>query len=233
MKTGSIYIVSTPIGNLKDITIRAIEVLQKVDVIACEDTRVTKKLLKHYNINKPLLSYHEHNEKQRCSELINYILQGKDIGLISDAGTPLISDPGFVLIRKAVEIGAKVIPVPGPSSILAGLVASGLPTDKFTFVGFLPRKKGRKSRLNELKKISEITNMTFVFLESPHRIERLITELIGLWGEETKISICRELTKLHEQIITANAQDIFAMIQKKQIPLKGEFVVIAFVKKKS
>jgi 16S rRNA (cytidine1402-2'-O)-methyltransferase len=193
---GTLYIVATPIGNLEDITQRAIRILGEVDLIACEDTRHTRKLLNHFGINTKTISYHEHNEAKRAPELLRELEQGSNIAVVSDAGTPGISDPGFRIVRLCVERGISIVPVPGPSAFICALVASGFPTDEFFFAGFLPaRKNQRRAKLNQLSAIDS----TLVFYEAPHRIAETLKDARDVLGER-KAVIARELTKLHEEI---------------------------------
>jgi len=216
---GTVYIVSTPIGNLGDITYRAIEILDKVPLIAAEDTRKTKVLLNHYKIATPLISYFEHNHFSRIDKIIDHLQSGKDIAVVTDAGTPGISDPAYKLIREAISIDAKVESIPGASSALAGLVVSGLPTDRFIFEGFLPPKKGRKKRLNALRDQAA----TIVFFESPRRISRTLNDILNVIGDRPA-AVCRELTKLHEEIIRGTVSELIAYFSKKET--KGEIVLL-------
>lgn len=193
---GILYLVATPIGNLADITHRALQVLRDVDLIACEDTRHTRKLLQHYGIETRTISYHEHNEQQRARELIERLQQGSDVAVVSDAGTPVISDPGYRLVREAVENGITIVPVPGPSALLAALIATGLPTDEFFFGGFLPaRSNARRARLEEVRAVPG----TLIFYEAPHRLAASLKDAYEVLGER-KAVVARELTKLHEEI---------------------------------
>jgi 16S rRNA (cytidine1402-2'-O)-methyltransferase len=193
---GTLYLVATPIGNLADITHRALEVLRDVDLIACEDTRHTHKLLRHYGIDTKTISYHEHNEQQRTEELIGLLKQGSDVAVVSDAGTPSISDPGFRLVRTAIENDVRIVPLPGPSALVAALVATGLPTDEFFFAGFLPARTGaRRARLNELRAVPG----TLIFYEAPHRLASSLRDAYEVLGEREAV-VARELTKLHEEI---------------------------------
>lgn len=219
MAQGTLYVVSTPIGNLADITLRALEVLGKVDYIASEDTRRTKILLEHYKIDRPLISYHSYNIARRNITLLERLGDGKSVALVSDAGTPGISDPGYHLIRDAVEKDIPVVPVPGPSSLLAALVASGLPMARFVFEGFLPAKKGRKKRLEELAGMRE----TVVLFEGPHRIIKLLQEVLGFFGDR-RIVCAREVTKLYEEFYRGAVQDAIAYFSGKKP--RGEFVII-------
>ncbi|HEU4710262.1 MAG TPA: 16S rRNA (cytidine(1402)-2'-O)-methyltransferase [Pyrinomonadaceae bacterium] len=193
---GTLYLVATPIGNLADITHRALDVLKNVALIACEDTRHTRKLLQHYGITTRTVSYHEHNEQQRAQELMELLKRGDDVAVVSDAGTPAISDPGFRLVRAAIENDAPVVPVPGPSALISALVAAGLPTDEFFFGGFLPaRSNARRTRLSELRAVPG----TLVFYEAPHRLVETLNDAREMLGERDAV-VARELTKLHEEI---------------------------------
>ncbi len=193
---GTLYLVATPIGNLADITHRALQVLRDVALVACEDTRHTRKLLQHYGIETKTVSYHEHNEQQRARELIELLQQGSDVAVVSDAGTPAISDPGFRLVRAAIENGVTIVPVPGPSALIAALVAAGLPTDEFFFGGFLPpRSSARRARLNELRAVPG----TLIFYEAPHRLAASLRDAYEVLGEREAV-VARELTKLHEEL---------------------------------
>lgn len=193
---GTLYLVATPIGNLADITHRALQVLREVDLIACEDTRHTRKLLQHYGIDTKTVSYHEHNEQQRAAELIELLKEGSDVAVVSDAGTPAISDPGFRLVRVAIENDVRIVPLPGPSALVAALVAAGLPTDEFFFGGFLPARTGaRRARLGELRSVPG----TLIFYEAPHRLAVSLKDAHEVLGEREAV-VARELTKLHEEI---------------------------------
>lgn len=215
-----LYVVSTPIGNLKDITIRAIEALKSVDLIAAEDTRHSKILTSHYAITTPLTSYFEHNKITKGDYLIRLLKEGKNIALVSDAGTPGISDPGAHIIRKAIENNIKVVAIPGPSAFLAALCVSGKPTDKFIYEGFLPAKPGaRKNRLKQLSK----EKRTVVFYESPHRLLKTLGDILEVYGER-EIAVCRELTKKFEEIKREKTSAILEHFQK--VPPKGEFVIV-------
>ncbi|MBN2464318.1 16S rRNA (cytidine(1402)-2'-O)-methyltransferase [candidate division WOR-3 bacterium] len=215
-----LYIVSTPIGNLADMTHRAVDVLKSVDLIACEDTRHSGLLLQHYHIRNRLTSYHEYNKVSRTPELVEQLRQGRSIALITDAGTPGISDPGFYLIRAAVREGLPVIPVPGASALLAGLVVSGLPSDRFAFEGFLPKRDGRRrKRLAALKDEERTT----VYCESARRVKRLLEEMHELWGDRDVV-VCRELTKRFEEVLRGKISGVLAHIGDRE--LKGETVVV-------
>lgn len=216
-----LYVIPTPIGNLEDITLRAVRVLGEVALILAEDTRTSKKLLDHYNITTPLRSYHAHNEHAIVESLLEQLQSGMDMALISDAGTPGISDPGFLLVRACVQAGVRVECLPGATAFVPALVASGLPCDKFHFEGFLPHKKGRQTRLTYL---AELEN-TFVLYESPHRLVKCLEQLIEHCGETRMACVCRELTKLHEEVRTANLlelRDHYAA----QPSVKGEIVIV-------
>jgi 16S rRNA (cytidine1402-2'-O)-methyltransferase len=194
--TGTLYLVATPIGNLSDITHRAIDVLKTVSVIACEDTRHTRKLLQHYGLETKTVSYHEHNEQERARQLIELLREGKDVAVVSDAGTPSISDPGYRLVRAAIENDVQVVPVPGPSALISALIAAGLPTDEFFFGGFLPaRSNARRTRLTELRSVPG----TLIFYEAPHRLAETLKDALETLGEREAV-VARELTKLHEEI---------------------------------
>ncbi len=218
--TGTLYLVATPIGNLQDITFRALETLKTVDVIACEDTRHTNKLLNYYSIKNRLVSYHEHNEKERAEELAELLKQGKSIAVVSDAGTPAICDPSFRIVEKAHEIGAKVISIPGAVAFINGLIVSGLPTDSVFFGGFLPSKKSERiKRLEEVKEIPA----TLVFYETPHRIEKSLADCLEILGDR-KAAIAREITKLHEEIIRGTLSELLSYVSGNLI--KGEIVLV-------
>ncbi|HHG75438.1 MAG TPA: 16S rRNA (cytidine(1402)-2'-O)-methyltransferase [Persephonella sp.] len=223
-KKGVLYVVATPIGNLKDITLRAIETLKSVNIIACEDTRVTKKLLNHYGIHgKKLIPYHEHIEEEASEKVISLLKGGKDIALVSDAGTPCISDPGYRVVKKAWENGIKVVPVPGAFAGAAALSASGLPSDKFLFVGFLPNKPKKKEKLLEeyIK-----TGITFILYESPKRIKKTV-QLIGNISPDSEVVVAKEITKIHERFFRGKAEDILNILDEETL-LKGEFVVVVY-----
>ncbi len=211
---------ATPIGNLKDITLRALEALKSVDLIACEDTRHSLKLLNEFEIQKPLVSLHEHNEAQRIPSLLKLLHQGKNIALISDAGTPLISDPGFRLIRKLIEEEIEMEALPGPCALIQALVLSGLPTDRFYFLGFLPPKSAAR-----LKKFSELQNhpSTMIFYESTHRIRKFLTEAFSVFGDRDAV-VLREMTKKFEEVLRGPLGEIGEGIQPRS--WKGEFVVL-------
>jgi 16S rRNA (cytidine1402-2'-O)-methyltransferase len=215
-----LYLVPTPIGNLEDITLRAINMLKSVDVILAEDTRTSGHLLKHLGISKPLQSYHIHNEHQTVQRIIQRILKGENMALISDAGTPAVSDPGFLLVRECLKNGIDIECLPGPTAFVPALVNSGLPTDRFTFEGFLPHKKGRQTRLTELKE----EERTMIFYESPHRLLKSLQQFVEYFGADRQASVSRELTKLYEETIRGTLTEIIAYFAEKTI--KGEIVII-------
>ncbi|MFA5073563.1 MAG: 16S rRNA (cytidine(1402)-2'-O)-methyltransferase [Nitrospirota bacterium] len=220
MQSGILYIVSTPIGNLEDITLRALRILKEVDAIAAEDTRHTQKLLHKYEIETPLTSYHDHNKEEKAPVLVEKMLGGKSVALVSDAGTPGISDPGYFLINLAIDQKISVIPIPGATAAIAALSISGLPTDSFVFEGFLPAKHGaRLKRLQELAK----EERTIIFYESPHKIVKAIEELLEIFGDR-KAVVTRELTKIHEETLRGTLSEILEHVQAGSI--KGEFTVI-------
>ncbi len=219
--SGTLYVVATPIGNLEDITFRAVRILREVDRIACEDTRHTRKLLDHYKIATPLVSYHEHNEQSRSEELLRELQSGKNLALVSDAGTPLIADPGYRLVRKAREQNIPVVPVPGPSALLAALSASGLATDSFVFGGFLPSKKSqRRKMLEELK----TTAATLVFYEAPHRIAETLQDIAEVMLARPLV-LARELTKIHEEFLAGTPSELRDQLAQRPA-LKGEFTIL-------
>src|SRR5712692_9140615 len=216
--SGILYLVATPIGNLEDVTLRALRVLKEVDLIACEDTRHTRKLLAHYQISKSTVSYHEHNERERGGELVKKLEGGHNIALVSDAGTPLISDPGFWVVREAIDRGITVVPIPGPSAVITALAAAGLPTDEFAFFGFLPaRRAARRARLKELSSIES----TLIFYEAPHRVKETIEDLRGAFADRECI-IARELTKLHEEFVRGSLSEI----ELPEGSARGEIVLL-------
>lgn len=219
IERGALYLVSTPIGNLDDITLRAIRILGSVDLIAAEDTRKTKFLLDHLLITKPMLSYHSYNEARRTPELVAALDDGKSVALVTDAGTPGISDPAYGLINAALDHHVRVIPVPGASAVLPALIVSGLPTDRFVFEGFLPVKKGRKSKFEQL--LTE--DRTIVIYESPFRIVKTIEEVLRYLGER-RIAVIRELTKKFEEVIRGTASEVLEHMKKK-VP-RGEYVLV-------
>ncbi len=225
MLTGKLFIVPTPIGNLEDITFRAIKVLKEVNLILAEDTRTSNKLLQHYNIDTPMQSHHMHNEHKTVDAIVQRLKSGEQIALISDAGTPAISDPGFLLSRASIEQGIEIECLPGATAFVPALVNSGLPSDRFVFEGFLPIKKGRQTRLNDL---SEETR-TMVFYESPHKLLKTLSQFVTFFGPKRSISVSRELTKMYEETIRGNISEVLEHFESK--PPKGEFVIVVAGKK--
>ncbi|WP_110602361.1 16S rRNA (cytidine(1402)-2'-O)-methyltransferase [Salinicola lusitanus] len=221
-KEGVLYVVATPIGNLEDLSARAGRVLAEVDAIAAEDTRHTQRLLRHLGVERPLISLHEHNETARVDQLRRRLLRGEQLALVSDAGTPLISDPGFVLVRELRRSGCRVVPVPGPCALVAALSAAGLPTDRFTFEGFLPAKSGARRKRLEAGAWREETR---VFYESPHRIRDLLDDLAAVVGER-QVVLARELTKTFETLLEGSASELLAIMDADPDQARGEFVVM-------
>ena len=215
-----LYLVPTPIGNLEDITLRAINILKSVDVVLAEDTRTSGHLLKHLGISKPLQSYHIHNEHQTVQRIIARLLKGETMALISDAGTPAISDPGFLLVRECLKNGIEIECLPGPTAFVPALVNSGLPSDRFTFEGFLPHKKGRQTRLIQLKE----EERTMIFYESPHRLLKSLEQFAEYFGADRQASVSRELTKMFEETVRGTLTEIIAYFAEKTI--KGEIVIV-------
>jgi 16S rRNA (cytidine1402-2'-O)-methyltransferase len=220
-KHGKLYVVATPIGNLEDITYRAVRVLKEADLIACEDTRHTAKLLHHYGIDKPTVSYHEHNEAARAEELVAKLTAGLNVAQVSDAGMPGISDPGYRVIKLAIERGVKVVPIPGASALVAALAGSGLPTDSFQFLGFLPARSGERRTL--LESVRDAQQTTVVY-EAPHRIAETMKDIVELLGEERPVVLARELTKVHEEFIRGTAEQVLQRVQEHE--LKGEMTLL-------
>jgi 16S rRNA (cytidine1402-2'-O)-methyltransferase len=218
---GVLYVVATPIGNLEDITHRALRILKEVDLIACEDTRQTRKLLDHYAIATPTISYHEHNEAARAEELVRKLEEGLNVAQVSDAGMPGISDPGYRLIKLAIERGVSVVPVPGASALTAALVGSGLPTDAFEFRGFLPAKSGqRRTMLESFRRLPH----TMLVYEAPHRIREALEDVVAVLGPDRPVVIARELTKIHEEFIRGTAGEVLSRLQGRE--LKGEVTLL-------
>jgi len=216
---GTLYIVATPIGNLEDLSARALRVLSEVELVACEDTRRTRTLLNHFGIKTKTISYHEHNERERAAELCGLLEAGKDIAIVSDAGTPLISDPGFRIVRAAIERGLSIIPVPGPAAFVAALVASGLPSEQFFFAGFLPARAGaRRKQLEELRS----TRATLIFYEAPHRIAATLKDAAAIFGNRLA-AVARELTKLHEETVRGSLAEL---AQRFSGTVRGEIVLM-------
>ena len=216
---GHLFVVGTPIGNLEDITLRAISTLQNVDLILAEDTRNSKKLLSAHNIDTKMMSYHEHSNEKETKRIISLLLDGKNLALISDAGTPTISDPGYGLIRDCIKKEIKIIPIPGASAITTAMSVSGLPSDSFTFFGFLPQKKGRIKKIKELLKVDN----TIILFESPFRLEKTLNQLKEYLGNRSVV-VGRELTKLYEEIIRGNLEDVIKYFSKSNV--KGEIVIM-------
>jgi 16S rRNA (cytidine1402-2'-O)-methyltransferase len=220
-RKGMLYVVSTPIGNLEDITYRAVRLLREVELIACEDTRHTRKLLDHYRIETKLVSYHEHNEADRAQELVQKLLDGVSVAQVSDAGMPGISDPGYRLIKLAIEHSIPVVPVPGPSALVAALAASGLPTDAFEFRGFLPAKSGQRKTVLESVRNAE---HTLIFYEAPHRIREALEDIVAVLGPERPMVIARELTKMHEEFLRGTAGALAEQLRDREV--KGEITIL-------
>ena len=216
---GTLYLVSTPIGNLEDITFRAINILKSVDLIAAEDTRRSKILLSKYDINTKMISYFEHNKFQRLQQIEEILKNNKDVAVITDAGTPAISDPAYKLVRKAIEIGSRIEAIPGASAVLTALVSSGLPTDRFLFEGFLPPKKGRKKRIENFKNIEA----TIIIYENNNRLKRTVNQLLEVLGDRPAV-LCRELTKVYEEIVRGTLSSLKDILENKTF--KGEFVLL-------
>jgi 16S rRNA (cytidine1402-2'-O)-methyltransferase len=217
---GTVYLVATPIGNLQDISLRALETLKTVDLIACEDTRHTRKLLTHFGISNKTVSYHEHNETARSEEFARFLLDGKSIAVVSDAGTPAVCDPSFRIVEKAHEIGARVVPVPGAVAFVNAVIVSGLPTDAIFFGGFLPSKKGeRRARLEEIRNVPA----TLIFYETPHRIAKSLTDCAEILGNRRAV-VARELTKMHEETVRGTLRELAEKYAEN--PTKGEIVLV-------
>lgn len=222
---GELYIVATPIGNLEDITLRAIKTLEQVDIVAAEDTRHTLKLLNHLNIAKPMISYHRHNEEIKTDELVNKLLEGKNVALVSDAGTPIISDPGEEIVKKCLENNIKIIPIPGACALITALIASGIDAKEFTFLGFLPlNKNNRKEKLEQIN----IGENTIILYEAPHKLIQTLEELSTI-TRERKIVLAKELTKIHESYTIGTAEELKGEIQQP----KGEYVIVIEKSKKT
>jgi|TARA_B110000967_G_scaffold99284_1_gene101961 16S rRNA (cytidine1402-2'-O)-methyltransferase len=223
MTTAILYVVSTPIGNLQDLTPRAIETLNRVDLIAAEDTRHSGRLMQHFAISTPMVALHDHNERQRAQSLVQKLAEGQSIALISDAGTPLISDPGYHLVSAVRDAGYQVVPVVGPCALIAGLSVSGLATDRFSFYGFLPAKSsGRRQQLQQLERVTH----TQVFYESPHRIVATVDDIVSVMGANRRLVLARELTKTFETVYGAKASEVQAWLAADHNQQKGEFVVL-------
>ena len=221
--SGILYIVATPIGNLSDITIRAVEILKKVDAVLAEDTRHTKKLFDHYEINSPLVAFHEHNENEKVDYILAQIGSGKSLALVSDAGTPLISDPGYNLVLEAKKNGISVVPIPGPSALIAALSSSGIESNNFTFFGFLPSKQSARLKLLKTKKS---LNETIIFYESPKRILAALMDMLEVFGEKRQVCLAKEITKSFETILNDNLVNLIEYLTSDSSHQKGEFVII-------
>jgi len=227
METGRLFVVATPIGNLKDITLRAIEVLTNADYIACEDTRKTGILLKELGIERKsmLISYYEQTEEAKIPSIINLLLNGRDVVLVSDSGTPLVSDPGFRLVREARKLNLSVISIPGPTAVVSALVSSGLPPDKFLFLGFLPKKEGNKIKLLKVVKDSNSNlEATVIIYEAPHRIVKTLSSIESVFGTNFLLTVARELTKVHEEVLEMEVGQFIEHYTKR--PPKGEMVIL-------
>jgi 16S rRNA (cytidine1402-2'-O)-methyltransferase len=217
---GTLYLVPTPVGNLEDITFRALTVLKAADLILAEDTRTSGILLKHFEIKKPMLSYHKFNEHQTVDRVVERLKGGETVAVVSDAGTPGISDPGFLVAREAIRAGIEVITLPGATAFVPALVSSGLPCDKFCFEGFLPQKKGRQTRLNALQEETR----TIIFYESPHRIVKTLEQFMEVFGAERPVSVCREISKIHEESVRGTVEEVLAHFKANEP--RGEFVIV-------
>ncbi len=217
---GILYLVPTPVGNLEDITYRALRILREADLILAEDTRTSGNLLRHFEIRNAMISYHKFNEHQTVSGIVERLKRGENIAVISDAGTPGISDPGFLVARAAVQAGIQVIALPGPTAFVPALVSSGLPCDRFAFEGFLPPKKGRQTRLEALQEETR----TMIFYESPHRVVKTLAQFIEFYGAERQVAVCREISKVHEECVRGTLEEVLGHFQ--EVEPRGEFVII-------
>lgn len=217
---GTLYLVPTPVGNLEDITMRALKVLREADLILAEDTRTSGNLLKHFDIKNAMLSYHKFNEHKTVESIVERLQGGQTIAVVSDAGTPGISDPGFLVAREAIRAGIEVITLPGATAFVPALVSSGLPCERFCFEGFLPQKKGRQTRLQAL---SEETR-TMIFYESPHRVVKTLSQFIEVFGPERQVSVCREISKIHEESVRGSLQEVLQHFTETEP--RGEFVIV-------
>ncbi|KKR54841.1 MAG: Ribosomal RNA small subunit methyltransferase I [Candidatus Curtissbacteria bacterium GW2011_GWA1_40_24] len=221
---GILYVISTPIGNLGDITKRAVETLENLDILLVEDTRVSGKLLKNFDIEARMVSFNEYSEKTKTASIVSLLKEGKTVGIISDAGTPLISDPGFLLVREAIKNNIKVTAIPGPTALIHALSVSGLPTDKFIFLGYLPKKEGKRvNTLKNLKKASEYITATVIFYESPYRLFATLRNINDIFGD-INVVVCRELTKIHEEVLRESASKLFDHFSATAP--KGEFTLL-------
>lgn len=217
---GTLYLVPTPVGNLEDITYRALRILKEADLILAEDTRTSGILLKHFEIKNAMLSYHKFNEHQTVDRVVERLRAGETVAVISDAGTPGISDPGFLVAREAIRAGVEVITLPGATAFVPALVSSGLPCDRFCFEGFLPQKKGRQSRLEALREETR----TMIFYESPHRVVKALAQFVEVFGPERPVSVCREISKIHEESVRGTLQEVLDYFQTNEP--RGEFVIV-------
>lgn len=217
---GTLYIVPTPVGNLEDMTMRALRVLREADLVLAEDTRTSSKLMKHFDLHVPMQSYHKFNEHQTVQHVVDRLRAGNNIAVVSDAGTPGISDPGFLVAREAIRAGIEVITLPGATAFVPALVSSGLPCDKFCFEGFLPQKKGRQTRLKELASETR----TIVFYESPYRIVKTLEQFAEQFGEQRPVSVCREISKIHEESVRGTLAEVLTHFREHEP--KGEFVIV-------
>ena len=217
---GILYIVPTPVGNMEDMTFRAVRILKEVDLVLAEDTRTSGILLKHYEIKNALMSHHKFNEHGTSAGIVNRLLAGENIALISDAGTPGISDPGFFLVREAVRAGVEVQCLPGATAFVPALVSSGLPCDRFAFEGFLPQKKGRQTKLQSLKDEAR----TMIFYESPYRLIKTLQQFAEVYGGDRQVSVCREISKVHEESVRGSLEEVIAHFKEKEP--KGEIVIV-------
>lgn len=217
---GTLYLVPTPVGNLEDMTYRAIRILKEADLVLAEDTRTSGNLLKHFDIHVPMQSYHKFNEHQTVQHVVERLKGGDTVAVVSDAGTPGISDPGFLVAREAIKAGIEVITLPGATAFVPALVSSGLPCDKFCFEGFLPQKKGRQTRLEALRDETR----TIIFYESPYRIVKTLNQFIEVYGPERNVSVCREISKIHEESVRGTLQEVLAHFEENEP--RGEFVIV-------
>lgn len=217
---GTLYLVPTPVGNLEDITYRALRILKEADLVLAEDTRTSGNLMKHFDLHVPMQSYHKFNEHQTVEHIVERLKAGDTVAVVSDAGTPGISDPGFLVAREAIKAGIEVITLPGATAFVPALVSSGLPCDKFCFEGFLPQKKGRMSRLESLREEPR----TIIFYESPYRIVKTLMQFIEVFGTDRPVSVCREISKLHEESVRGTLQEVLAHFQEHEP--RGEFVIV-------
>lgn len=217
---GTLYLVPTPVGNLEDITARALRILRECDLILAEDTRTSGNLLRHFDIHKPMVSYHKFNEHQTVTRVVERLMSGETIAVVSDAGTPGISDPGFLVAREAVKAGVEVITLPGATAFVPALVSSGLPCDRFCFEGFLPQKKGRQTRIEALK----TETRTMIFYESPHRVVKALQQFAEVFGEDRQCSACREISKMHEESVRGTLSEVLAHFLENEP--RGEFVIV-------